>query len=154
MPALTKASRTGSKLSGGVRTSHASPSSRRSSAPASRTMESILSSSASSLDTTMSPLRLNIQPTAPFSAMFPPFLFIMWRSSLTMRLRFVLTTLHISYPPLSSYPSIVISSHFFDDHAHTTGAVALERCALILLAFERLGAARQGSFNIFVRHVF
>src|SRR3984885_10551345 len=96
--------------SGGVVTSQDEPSSRRSSAPASRTMPSILSSSASSLGTTMSPLRWNIQPTAPFSAMLPPFLEKRWRTSLTMRLRLLVTTCTSTPTPPGPYPSNVTSS--------------------------------------------
>src|SRR5882762_2422286 len=71
---------------------HAEPSSFISSAPASKTRSSNFSSEAASFGMVISPLRWNIQPTAPASAMFPPFLVIKWRNSPTMRFRFVVTT--------------------------------------------------------------
>src|SRR2546430_4487340 len=61
------------------------PSSFKSSPPASSTRSSSLSSLAASLGTEISPLRWNIQPTAPASARFPPFLLIKWRNSPTNR---------------------------------------------------------------------
>src|SRR5216683_5946047 len=87
MPALVNASLTFSIASGGVTTYQPEPSSFKSSAPASSTMSNILSSLACSLGTTISPLRWNIQPTAPASARFPPFLLIKCRNSPTTRLR-------------------------------------------------------------------
>src|SRR5437899_1218754 len=111
MPALVSASRTASNASGGVITSQAEPSSRRSSAPASSTMLSSLSSLACSLGTAMSPLRWNIHPTAPASARLPPFLPITWRISLTTRLRLLVTTCTSIPTPPGPYPSNITSSY-------------------------------------------
>src|SRR5258707_259810 len=111
MPALVKASLTFSIASGGVTTYQPEPSSFKSSAPASNTMSSILSSLACSLGTTISPLRWNIQPTAPASARLPPFLLIRCRNSPTTRLRLVVTAwMSIPTPP-GPYPSNVTSSY-------------------------------------------
>src|SRR5258706_7456567 len=111
IPALVNASLTFSNASGGVTTYQPEPSSFKSSAPASSTMSSILSSLACSLGTTISPLRWNIQPTAPASARLPPFLVIKCRNSPTMRLRLVVTAwISISTPPVP-YPSNVTSSY-------------------------------------------
>src|SRR5260370_1211538 len=74
IPAFVSTSFTFSRASGGVTMYHAEPSSFRSSAPASSTRSSSLSSVAASLGTEISPLRWNIHPTAPASAMLPPFL--------------------------------------------------------------------------------
>src|SRR5216683_5657703 len=111
MPALVNASLTFSIASGGVTTYQPEPSSFKSSAPASSTMSNILSSLACSLGTTISPLRWNIQPTAPASARLPPFLLIKCRNSPTTRLRLVVTA-WISIPtPPGPYPSNVTSSY-------------------------------------------
>src|SRR6266404_1671596 len=65
MPALARASFTVSRDSGGVTMYHAEPSSFISSAPASKTRSSNFSSEAASFGMVISPLRWNIQPTAP-----------------------------------------------------------------------------------------
>src|SRR5881296_3145104 len=83
-----------------VRTSQFSPSSRRSSAPASSKMPMRSSSFASDFGTTMSPFLWNIQETAPASAILPPFLPKTWRISLTVRLRLsVLMSMSSATPP-------------------------------------------------------
>ena len=50
--------------------------------------------------------------------------------------------------------AVAVGGDHFDDHAHAARAVALEIHLVVLLAFERSGAARQRSLDIVVRHVF
>src|SRR5579859_3650273 len=126
MPALDNASFTFSSASGGVTTYHAEPSSFKSSAPASSTISSILSSLADSLGTVISPLRLNIQPTAPASA-------------------------H-EVPEFTDH-AIAVRGNRLDQHANSARPIAFKHHFFILLALELAGAAHDGAFDIVVRHV-
>src|SRR5580700_388605 len=130
IPAAVRASRTFSIASGGVVTSQAAPSSRKSSAPASSTMPIILSSSAASLGTTMSPLRSNIQPTAPVSAMFRK---------------------HMAN---FAHDSIAVTGHHLNQQAHAARTVTFKRHLIQGLAFQIAGAALNRAFDIVVGHVF
>src|ERR1700722_17240927 len=111
IPAFLTASSTVSKAEGSVSISQLSPSSFRSSPPASSTMFIRSSSLAALLGMMMSPFLWNIQETAPASAMLPPFLPKQWRISLTVRLRLsVLISSRIATPP-GPYPSRENSSY-------------------------------------------
>ncbi len=86
MSAASSASRTAPRSWAAQVTVHRSPSSARSSAPASTAISMIWSSS-SVRASSMSPFRSNCQATAPGSAIDPPFLEKMFRTSAPVRFR-------------------------------------------------------------------
>src|ERR1700738_3132531 len=146
IPALVNASLTFSIASGGVTMYQPEPSSFKSSAPASNTISSIFSSLACSLGTTISPLRWNIQPTAPASARLPPFLVIKCRNSPTMRLRLVVTA-WISIPtPPGPYPSNVTSSYCSPSSWPVPRSMARSMLSFGIFSFlpARMAARRRG----------
>src|SRR5262245_2276759 len=98
MPASSRAVRTACSSVGGVVTRQESPSSTMSSAPASRAV-SINSSSSADRGTRMVPLRSNCHATAPGSAIEPPFLEKMLRTSAPARLRLSVSTSTITATP-------------------------------------------------------
>src|ERR1700687_182436 len=133
IPAFVSASFTFSSASGGVTMYHAEPSSFRSSAPASSTRSSSLSSLAASLGTEISPLRWNIPPDgAGFGH--------------------VAAVLAHEMAELTDH-AVAVGSDNLNQHAHSTWAISFEGGFLILLAFQLAGAAKNGALDVFTWHV-
>src|SRR5271163_3049614 len=132
MPDFASASFTFSRASGGVTMYQLEPSSFISSAPASSTRSSILSSLAASFATLISPL-----------AEHPAH-----RSSLSK----VATVLAHHVAEFADY-AIAIGGHHLNQHSDAAGTVAFKGGFFVLLAFELTRAAQDRAFHVIVGHV-
>ena len=131
--AALRASVTASKSLGSVRISQLSPSSERSSAPASRTISVSLSSDAADLATVMTPFLVNIQETE------------FGLAEVSAVLRECVTDL--------ADGAVFVVGEDVDDEGDAAGAVALVSDLFVADAFELAGSALDGAFDVVGGHV-